>query len=121
MSSNPLNLLIGNKLMLILNASQNRRNRIDANFERWLLRFQLISIIPALMSILGSISYFALGTQEELSTLYKLFNGHFDPEKSILFPGKVVGGIDYSVIVIVFFIFGYGVYEPIISDIDPRS
>ena len=56
----------------------------------------------------------------ELSTLYKLFNGHFDSEKSILLLGKVVGGIDYSVIGIVFFIFGYGIYEPIISDIDPR-
>ena len=72
------------------------------------------------MSILGSISYFALGPQEELSTLYKLFNGYFDSEKSILLLGKVAGGIDYSVIGIVFFIFGDGVYEPIISDIDPR-
>ena len=73
------------------------------------------------MSILGSISYFALGTQEELSTLYKLFNGHFDSEKSILLHGKVVGGIDYVVIGIVFFIFGYGVYELNIFDINPRS
>ena len=84
--------------MLILNASQNRRNRMDANFECWLWRFQLINIIPTLMRILDSISYFALGTQEELSTLYKLFNGHFDSEKSILLPGKVVRGTDYSVI-----------------------
>ena len=72
------------------------------------------------MSIFDGMSYSALGTQEELSTLYKLFNGHFDSKKSILLLGKVAGGIDYSVIGIVFFIFGDGVYEPIISDIDPR-
>ena len=79
---------------MISNASQNRRNRIEANFERWLWRFRLISIIPVLMSLLGSISYFARGTKEELSALHKLFHGHFDSEKSILLLGKVVGGID---------------------------
>ena len=102
------------------NASQNRRNRIEANFERWLWRFRLISIIPVLMSLLGSISCFILGTQEELSALHKLFNGHFDSDKSILLLGKVVGEIDYYVIGIALLIFGYGVYELINSDIDPR-
>ena len=72
------------------------------------------------MSLLGSISFFALGTQEELSALHKLFHDHFDSEKSILLFGKVVGGIDYYVIGIALLIFGYGVYELIISDIDPR-
>ena len=72
------------------------------------------------MSLLGSISCFILGTQEELSALHKLFSGHFDSEKSILLLGKVVGGIDYYVIGIALLIFGYGVYELIISDIDPR-
>ena len=72
------------------------------------------------MSLLGSISCFALGTQEELSALHKLFYGHFDSEKSILLLGKVVGGIDYYVIGIALLIFGYGVYELITSDIDPR-
>ena len=100
------------------NTSQNRRKRIKSNFERWLWRFRLISIIPVLMSLLGSISCFILGTQEELSALHKLFNGHFDSDKSILLLGKVVGGIDYYVIGIALLIFGYGVYELIISDID---
>ena len=105
---------------MISNASQNRRNRIEANFERWLWRFRLISIIPVLMSLSGSISCFALGTPEELSALHKLSHGHFDSEKSILLLGKVVGGIDNYVIGIALLIFGYGVYELIISDIDPR-
>ena len=104
---------------MISNTSQNRRKRIESNFERWLWRFRLISIIPVLMSLLGSISCFILGTQEELSALHKLFSGHFDSDKSILLLGKVVGGIDYYVIGIALLIFGYGVYELIISDIDP--
>ncbi len=92
------------------NVSRNRKNRIESNFERWLWRFRLISIIPVIMSLLGSISCFILGTQEELSALHKLFSGHFDSEKSILLLGKVVGGIDYYVIGIALLIFGYGVY-----------
>ena len=72
------------------------------------------------MSFLGSISCFILGTQEELSALHKLFSGHFDSDKSILLLGKVVGEIDYYVIGIALLIFGHGVYELMISDIDPR-
>ena len=93
------------------NASQNRKNCIEANFERWLWRFRLISIIPVLMSLLGSISCFILGTQEELSAPHTLFNGYFDSDKSILLLGKVVGEIDYYMIGIASLIFGYGAYE----------
>ena len=71
------------------------------------------------MSLLGSISCFILGTQEEWSALHKLFSGHFDSDKSILLFGKVVRGIDYYVIGKALLIFDYGVYELIISDIDP--
>ena len=63
---------------------------------------------------------FHLRNSRKLSALHKLFNGHFDSDKSILLLGKVVGGIDYYVIGIALLIFGYGVYELIISDIDPR-
>ena len=73
-----------------------------------------------LMSLLGSISCFILGAQEELSALHKLSSGHFDSEKSILLLGKVAGGIDYYMIGIALLIFGYGIYELIISGIDPR-
>ena len=35
--------------------------------------------------------------------------------------GKVVGGIDYYLIGIALLIFGYGIYELVISDIDPEN
>ncbi len=98
----------------------SRRARFESRFERLLWRFRLVTILPVLMSLIGSISCFILGTQEELHALKKLFYGTFNQEKSILLLGKVVGGIDYYVIGIALLIFGYGVYELIISDIDPR-
>ena len=33
---------------------------------------------------------------------------------------RIVGGVDYFVIGIALLIFGYGIYELVISDLDPR-
>ena len=103
-----------------LEIKNSRRARFESRFEHLLWRFRLVTILPVVMSLLGSVSCFILGTQEEIHALHKLFNGYLNSEKSILLLGKVVGGIDYYVIGIALLIFGYGVYELIISDIDPR-
>ena len=103
-----------------LEIKKNRRARFESRFEHLLWRFRLVTILPVVMSLLGSVSCFILGTQEEIHALHKLFNGYLNPEKSILLLGKVVGGIDYYVVGIALLIFGYGIYELIISDIDPR-
>ncbi len=98
----------------------NKRAKFESRFERLLWRFRLVTILPVVMSLIGSVSCFILGTQEELSALNKLVNGHLNSNQNILLLGKVIGGIDYYVIGIALLIFGYGVYELIISDIDPR-
>ena len=73
------------------------------------------------MSLLGSVSCFAIGTYAELSVLAKVLQGHFTHTNSTLLIGKVVGGIDYYLIGIALLIFGYGIYELVVSDIDPRQ
>ena len=103
-----------------LEIKKNRRiRRFESSFEQLLWRFRLVTILPVLMSLLGAISCFFLGTVEELEVVEVILTGRFDDE-SILLLGKLVGGIDYYVIGIALLIFGYGVYELIISDIDPR-
>ena len=109
-----------NEQMAELQNKKSRRARFESRFEHLLWRFRLVTILPVVMSLLGSVSCFILGTQEEVHALQKLFSGYLNPEKSILLLGKVVGGIDYYVIGIALLIFGYGIYELIISDIDPR-
>ena len=109
-----------NEQMAELEIKKNRRARFESRFELLLWRFRLVTILPVVMSLLGSVSCFILGTQEELHALNKLFNGYFNSEQSILLLGKVVGGIDYYVVGIALLIFGYVVYELIVSDIDPR-
>ena len=73
------------------------------------------------MSLLGSLSCFVIGTYAELSVLSRIFQGHFTHTNSNLLIGKVVGGIDYYLIGIALLIFGYGIYELVVSDIDPRQ
>ena len=83
-------------------------------------KFRLITLIPVVMSLLGSVSCFAIGTYAELSVLARVLQGHFTHTNSTLLIGKVVGGIDYYLIGIALLIFGYCIYE-VVSDIDPRS
>ena len=70
--------------------------------------------------LIGQHKLFRTGYSGRIIRTAQTFHSHFNSEKSILLLGKVVGGIDYYVIGIALLIFGYGVYELIISDIDPR-
>ena len=73
-------------------------------FERWLWRFRLIAILPVVMSLLSAAAAFVCGTLEILHSLQLL--------------GELVGGVDLYLIGIALLIFGYGVYELLISDIE---
>ena len=99
-----------------------RPNRgVERRFESLIWKFRLITLVPVVMSLLGSISCFAIGTYAELSVLGKVLQGGFTHANSTLLIGKVVGGIDYYLIGIALLIFGYGIYELVVSDIDPRQ
>lgn len=101
--------------------SMNRARRLEHRFEGLIWKFRLITLVPVVMSLLGSISCFAIGTYAELSVLKRVLRGDFTHDNSTLLIGKVVGGIDYYLIGIALLIFGYGIYELVISDIDPRQ
>ena len=96
-------------------------SRLERSFERLIWNFRLITLIPVVMSLLGSVSCFVIGTYAELSVLRQVIEGRFGHTSSTLLIGKVVGGIDYYLIGIALLIFGYGIYELVISDIDPRQ
>ena len=99
-----------------------RPNRgVERRFESLIWKFRLITLVPVVMSLLGSISCFAIGTYAELSVLGNVLQGRFTHANSTLLIGKVVGGIDYYLIGIALLIFGYGIYELVVSDIDPRQ
>jgi uncharacterized membrane protein YqhA len=97
-----------------------KRRRFEKIFEQWLWRFRFVTIIPVIMSLLGSVGCFVLGTQEEIKAYSLLLRGDLEHDSATKLIGTVIGGIDYYVIGIALLIFGYGIYELVISDIDVR-
>ena len=73
------------------------------------------------MSRLGSFSCFAIDTYAELSVVSKVLQGRFSPSSRTLLIEKKEGGSNYYLIGIALLIFGYGIYELVVSDIDPRQ
>ena len=61
-----------------------------------------------------------IGTDAEINVLSLIFRGQFIHTNSTLLISKVVGGIDDYLIGIALLIFGHGIDEVVISDIDPR-
>lgn len=92
----------------------------ERKFEVLIWRFRLVSILPVVMSLLGSVACFVLGTKEELHVFEQLISLHVTEDGTQLL-GSMIGGIDYYVIGIALLIFGYGIYELVISDIDAKQ
>ena len=94
---------------------------IERRFERLIWKFRLISIVPVVLSLLGSVGCFVIGAIEVFNAFLVIMRLPFTAKsvaaKTI---AQMVGGVDYFVIGIALLIFGYGIYELVISDLDPR-
>jgi uncharacterized membrane protein YqhA len=99
--------------------SPSRFKRFEHRFERLLWRFRLVAILPVLLSLASGAMTFVLGTIEighALLSIGSLANGSDNQLAKLL--GALVTGIDLYLIGIALLIFGYGVYELLISPID---
>jgi uncharacterized membrane protein YqhA len=97
----------------------HRQQRLEWIFERWLWRFRLIAIVPVVMSLLSAAAAYLAGTLEVLGALKVLLKGSGNSSYAIALQlGKLVGGVDLYLIGIALMIFGYGVYELLISNIE---
>ena len=94
---------------------------IERRFERLIWKFRLVSIVPVVLSLLGSVGCFVIGAFEVVSAFFVILRIPFSSQsfaaKTI---AQMVGGVDYFVIGIALLIFGYGIYELVISDLEPR-
>ena len=72
---------------------------VERRFERLIWKFRLISIVPVVLSLLGSVGCFVIGVFEVVSTLFVILR---IPFRSQSFAAKtiaqMVGGIDCFVI-----------------------
>jgi uncharacterized membrane protein YqhA len=96
------------------------RDRFENVFERFLWKLRLIAILPVIMSLASTGVTFVLGTLEIGKAILGLGHAVDMVEKGYLAKllGAVVTGIDLYLIGIALLIFGYGVYELLISPIE---
>ena len=98
---------------------KGRFKRLEHRFERVLWRLRLIAILPVVMSLASTVVAFVLGTLEIGKALFSLGDvGHTKSTFVAELLGAIVSGIDLYLIGIALLIFGYGVYELLISPID---
>ena len=94
---------------------------IERRFERLIWKFRLISIVPVVLSLLGSVGCFVIGAVEVFNAFLVImrlpFAANSVAAKTIV---QMVGGVDYFVIGIALLIFCYGIHELVNSDLDPR-
>jgi uncharacterized membrane protein YqhA len=111
--------VISNPLPLQDPAVPLQNKRLEYRFEVWLWRFRLVAILPVLFSLASTGVTFVLGTKEIAMAILGLASSH-DPSKKYMATllGGVVTGIDLYLIGIALLIFGYGVYELLISPIE---
>jgi len=94
-------------------------SKFEEKFEKGLWSTRFIVIIAVVLSIISSISLFLLGGWEIIqATTFNnpLFNENINNNNDLLF--KIISSIDLFLIGIVLLIFGFGVNELFISEID---
>lgn len=92
---------------------------LENKFEKALWNTRFIVIIAVIMSILSSITLFFIGGWEIIQETIinnPLFNDDIKNSNNLIF--KIISSIDLFLIGIVLLIFGFGVYELFISEID---
>ena len=84
-------------------------------------KFRQISIVPVMLSLLGSVGCFVIGAVEVCKAVLLIMRLP-STSKSVAAKtiAQMVGGVDCFVIGIALQIFGYGIYELVISDLDPH-
>ena len=98
---------------------KNKMKMLEHIFEKALWSTRFIVIIAVVLSIMSSITLFLLGGWDIIhATLFNnpLINESVTNNNDLLF--KIISSIDLFLIGIVLLIFGFGVYELFISEID---
>lgn len=95
---------------------------IEAIFENVLWNSRFFVLLAVICSMLGGISLFVVASADVFGVVGDVFNtytNHLHPEhfhETVV--SGLIGAIDLYLMAIVMFIFGFGLYELFISDID---
>lgn len=93
--------------------------KLEDKFESFLWNLRYVVILAVILSVLASITLFIIGSWDIVHSIVfqnPLTNDGITHNNDLLF--KIISSIDIFLIGIVLLIFGFGVYELFISEID---
>ena len=95
---------------------------LEKLFERGLWSSRLIILLAVIFSILSSFALFIIGSADlyhvVIATYQYFFQGIHPENFHADVVAEIIGAIDLYLIAVVLLIFGFGIYELFISDID---
>lgn len=95
---------------------------IEKWFEKGLWASRMVILLAVVFSILSSFALFAIGSADLyhviISTYQYFFSGIHPEDFHADIVAEIIGAIDLYLIAIVLLIFGFGIYELFISEID---
>ena len=96
-----------------------KKMKFEHHFENALWSFRYVVILSVVLSILASVTLFFIGSWDIINAIIyqnPLFNLDIINNNDLLF--EIISSIDLFLIGIVLLIFGFGVYELFINEID---
>ena len=94
------------------------RKKLELLLETLLWRFRLIAFIPVVMSLASTLLTFLIGTRDIGESVRAYLASSHDARIDQEALAGVVSGIDFYLIGVALLIFGYGICELLISEID---
>ncbi|WP_069637685.1 YqhA family protein [Campylobacter pinnipediorum] len=95
---------------------------LEKFFEKIMWSSRIFSVLPVIFCILGAIVIFIIASYDVFNVfkdVYAYFFNGFHPDdfhSSVV--GGIVGAIDLYLMALVLFIFGFGIYELFISEVE---
>lgn len=92
---------------------------MNNTFEKLLWNARYITLLAVILSVISAISLIVLGSWEIIQAIVfynPLFDSSISSNNDLLF--KIISSIDLFLIAIVLLIFGFGIYELFVSEID---
>jgi len=92
---------------------------MENKFEKFLWNFRYITILAVILSILSAFTLIVIGSWDIIEAVIfynPLFDTSISSNNELLF--KLISAIDLFLIGIVLLIFGFGIYELFVSEID---
>tara|TARA_B100001540_G_C15394847_1_gene456153 strand:+ start:19 stop:513 length:495 start_codon:yes stop_codon:yes gene_type:complete len=92
---------------------------MENKFEKFLWNFRYITILAVILSILSAFTLIVIGSWDIIEAVIfynPLFDASISSNNELLF--KLISAIDLFLIGIVLLIFGFGIYELFVSEID---